>query len=204
MRRSTFLLGLALSLGPLGACKQPQPQPDPIPAVGRLKPSDPFFLEGDPASRRKCQADLDCGAGNLCYPGLFVCFSVYPTTPPMVRVSTVQGADEKPCRAVNIYFAFDSDELVPEALPWLDHNLRCLQSRQVRQLVLEAHCDARGDQEYNVALSRRRGAAVKRYLAEHGLSASIEVRGMGKADPAQEGRTEQDYAWNRRVEFRLP
>ncbi|MCS6915896.1 MAG: OmpA family protein [Myxococcales bacterium] len=186
----------------LCACTQPRPVPETVPQVGRIHHSDPVFVQADPASSKSCEADADCGVGNLCHPGHRVCFSVYPT-PRMLNISFSQPVDMSQCRPVNVYFPFDSHELLPEAQHWLDYNLRCFQTRRIKRLIIEAHCDARGDVEYNKALSLRRGEAVRKYLEAAGLKVPIEVRGLGKSEPIKPGLTEADYAWNRRAEFRF-
>ena len=49
------------------------------------------------------------------------------------------------------------------------------------KLVLEAHADPRGGEEYNQKLTERRAARVKSYLVEQGIPAdNIETRALGK------------------------
>lgn len=193
------LLGLA-ALGLMG-CPRPQP-PAAEPEAGRIQAADPAFVRSDPASSKACKADGDCGLGNLCHPGQLVCFSVYPMNR-MIDVSSPDVVDATQCRPVNVYFPFDSAEIIDEARAWLDYDARCFRARKIKRLIIEAHCDARGDQAYNLALSRRRGEAVQRYLQGEGVKVPMEIRSLGKSEPIREGLTEQDYAWNRRAEFRL-
>ncbi len=196
---SVLSLSLVATLQ-MGCHAQPKPDP-PFPEVGRIQRADPAFVQSDPASSKACKADADCPSGNLCHPGQLVCFSVYPSNR-MMDVSFASPVDMSQCRPVNVYFPFDSSELVQEAVNWLDFDARCFNARKAKKVIVEAHCDARGDQEYNLALSRRRGAAVKQYLEGHGITVPVEVRGLGKLEPIKEGMTEHDYAWNRRAEFR--
>src|SRR5215472_18092455 len=51
------------------------------------------------------------------------------------------------------------------------------------KLVLEAHADPRGGEEYNIHLTERRAARVKSFLVEQGIPAdSLETRALGKQE----------------------
>ncbi len=77
--------------------------------------------------------------------------------------------------------------------------LRQFPSIRVR---IEGNCDARGTQEYNLALGERRARAVYEYLVRLGVSPSqLEVISYGKERPVAFGDTEEAYAKNRRDAF---
>lgn len=66
----------------------------------------------------------------------------------------------------NVFFAFDSAELTPQAraeLRALGHALGSPELRPYRYLIA-GHTDAVGDPAYNQLLSERRAAAVREYL----------------------------------------
>ena len=66
----------------------------------------------------------------------------------------------------NVFFAFDSAELTPQAraeLRALGHALGSPELRPYRYLIA-GHTDAVGDPAYNQRLSERRAAAVREYL----------------------------------------
>ena len=72
------------------------------------------------------------------------------------------------------------------------------------RIRIAGNCDARGSDEYNLALGQRRAAAAKRYLSDHGVDASrIDIISYGRERPAVEGDTEDAYAKNRRDEFEI-
>jgi len=72
------------------------------------------------------------------------------------------------------------------------------------RIRISGHADARGSDEYNLALGLRRAAEVKRYLAALGIDESrIEIVTMGEERPAVQGSTEEAYALNRRAEFEI-
>ena len=66
-----------------------------------------------------------------------------------------------------------------------------------------AHTDSRGSDSYNMALSNRRAASVKKYLVDHGVRASsLTSKGYGETQPIASNDTAAGRAKNRRVELR--
>ncbi len=161
--------------------------------TGALQPTARVFLEDDPASRVRCDADADCPKGALCAPERKMCFTGYPGPP----VTKLVGE----CALVPRYFAFDSTELVPQAQSWVDYDALCLRERGAQRVILDGHADARGPAAYNEDLSRRRAEAVREALAARGVDVDVAVRAYGERDPVLHGTTEHDYAYNRRVEL---
>ena len=178
------------------SCSHPQnpERKDPLTdqVTGSLQPTDRVFLEDDPASRVACSADAQCPQGALCHPEQRVCFTSYPE----VELTKIEGS----CSLVPLYFAFDSTELVPEAQRWVDYDARCLKVRGARRVEVAGYADARGDASYNADLSRRRAETVKSALAQRGVTIDVAVRAAGVSSLIK-GRTEHDYAYNRRVEL---
>ena len=67
-------------------------------------------------------------------------------------------------------------------------------------IVVEGHADERGSDEYNMALSERRANAAKRILIKNGIPVSnIKVVPYGEQAPVSYGKSERDYAKNRRA-----
>ena len=105
--------------------------------------------------------------------------------------------------ALPIQFAFDSAEILPRARSQLDalaQGVRMLDPD--RKVTIEGHTDAKGGEQYNLELSRRRALAVKQYLVDvAGIEPSrLTAVGMGKAQPYDENNP--FAAENRRVQFR--
>ena len=101
-----------------------------------------------------------------------------------------------------IYFDFDESFLSSSAVQDLQSNVAVLKAKPEMNVILAAHTDDRGTTEYNLALSQRRGDAVKAHAVSLGVDASrMSVVPYGKEMPASHGTREQDYALNRRVEF---
>jgi peptidoglycan-associated lipoprotein len=98
-----------------------------------------------------------------------------------------------------IYFAYDSDVLVPSETANLDKIAAYLQQHTQLGLVIEGHCDNRGTDEYNRALGERRANAIRAYLAERGVEDSrMKTLSYGKMKPAVEGSGESIWRQNRR------
>ena len=112
-------------------------------------------------------------------------------------------ADEAALRAITtFYFAYDSSDLLPEAMRALDVHAKDLKADGSR-VVLQGHTDQRGTREYNMALGERRAKAVQRYLVLQGVSpAQLELVSYGEERPVATGSDESSWAQNRRVELR--
>lgn len=98
-----------------------------------------------------------------------------------------------------IYFAYDSDMLVPSEKAKLDAIYAYMGGKEKLALLIEGHCDQRGTDEYNRALGERRANAVRAYLQEKGLSDNrMKTISYGKERPAVEGSGESVWSQNRR------
>ena len=68
-----------------------------------------------------------------------------------------------------VFFETDSSELTMQARATLDKQAQWLQMYNRYAFTVEGHADERGTREYNIALSARRGQAVRDYLASRGI-----------------------------------
>jgi outer membrane protein OmpA-like peptidoglycan-associated protein len=107
-----------------------------------------------------------------------------------------------PSVALDITFAFNSAALTTDAMLILDNLGRALNDPRLAasRFELAGHTDAVGGDAYNLRLSQRRAAAVRRYLmARHGVDGKrLDSIGYGRAhlvDPDH-----PDGAVNRRVQ----
>jgi len=104
----------------------------------------------------------------------------------------------------DILFAFDRAELRPEAYAVLAPLATALTGDDAA-IDIGGHTDSLGSEAYNLSLSRRRAAAVSRFLTAHGVSATrLRVHGHGESQPVADNATAQGRARNRRVEIHLP
>ncbi|HEX4047027.1 MAG TPA: OmpA family protein [Elusimicrobiota bacterium] len=101
-----------------------------------------------------------------------------------------------------IQFDFDKAELRPESLPTLDLIAQIIVGDPRLKLMIFAHTDDIGSDEYNLDLSQRRAKSVSFYLASKGVPPpSMRFRGFGASKPIASNATEEGRAKNRRVEF---
>ena len=105
--------------------------------------------------------------------------------------------------AMVIYFDFDSSEVRAEDQDIVSRHAMQLGDNSNSRIRLEGHADERGSREYNIGLGERRAQAVRQMLMIQGVSAAqISTVSFGEERPVAFGSSEDDYAQNRRVEFR--
>ena len=101
-----------------------------------------------------------------------------------------------------IQFEFDKADITPESNATLDLIAEVLRSDEHLKVMIFAHCDAIGTDEYNLDLSQRRAKSVSDYLASKGVHPpSMRHRGFGASKPIADNATDEGRAKNRRVEF---
>ncbi len=84
----------------------------------------------------------------------------------------------------NIHYDFDSATLRPESAQSLDSLVTLLRTNPHVAIALLAHCDYKGNGDYNKRLSQRRAEAVVRYLTAQGISNDrLTAVGCGKEQP---------------------
>lgn len=102
-----------------------------------------------------------------------------------------------------IYFDLDKATLKPESRGALELVLGLLKSRPKLVLVIAGHTDNEGGDEYNLALSQRRAAAVVAWLTERKIEgARLQSEGLGETQPVADNANPAGRALNRRVEIR--
>lgn len=102
-----------------------------------------------------------------------------------------------------IYFDVDKDVLKPQSEATLQQVHRLLNERPSLSVVIAGHTDSEGAADYNAELSRRRAAAVVKWLVDHDIdTARLSPQGMGEVQPVADNSTPAGRALNRRVEIR--
>ena len=104
-----------------------------------------------------------------------------------------------------VYFDTDLAVLRPEALDALERYAKSiLDHPEWGVLKIDGHCDERGSDAYNLALGKRRAAAVERHLVHMGVPASrLATRSFGARNPALRGHDEGSWRYNRRSELHV-
>jgi outer membrane protein OmpA-like peptidoglycan-associated protein len=84
----------------------------------------------------------------------------------------------------NIFYEFDRADLTPESTEALDKLVAMMNENPTITIELSAHCDYRGNDEYNQRLSQRRAESVVRYLIQHDIAADrLTAVGYGESRP---------------------
>lgn len=101
-----------------------------------------------------------------------------------------------------VHFEYDKSSLSEKTKKELQGNAAWMKANPSVKIQIEGHCDARGSQEYNLALGERRANAAKAYLKSQGINESrLAIISYGKERPLESGDSEQAYAQNRRANF---
>jgi outer membrane protein OmpA-like peptidoglycan-associated protein len=104
----------------------------------------------------------------------------------------------------NITFPTDSADLNSSFYPVLDSVSLVLTEYDKTLIEIAGHTDSTGADEYNQALSERRGKSVADYLLSRKiLAARIESFGLGEKYPVADNTTAEGRQLNRRVELTL-
>jgi peptidoglycan-associated lipoprotein len=102
----------------------------------------------------------------------------------------------------DVFFAYDSVEIRPDDRAALQKNFEYLKRWPSTKVMVEGHADARGTNEYNLALGERRAAAVRDYLVTLGLdSARATIVSKGEEQPQCADENEGCWQKNRRGTF---
>lgn len=109
-----------------------------------------------------------------------------------------------------LYFEYDRAELHPRALKQLEVIAALMKADPSKKLRIAGHTDEKGEDDYNIRLSRGRAEAVKQQLAALGVpAAQVETTGLGKAQPLSPNKKSdgsddpEGRSHNRRAEIYL-
>jgi peptidoglycan-associated lipoprotein len=134
---------------------------------------------------KTCTTNEDCPSGEDCVAGKCA-----------IKTGSLASCSVEPVR-----FEFNESKLGTDGQAALAALADCIKKNSWK-LRLEGHADERGTEEYNLQLSNRRAASVKRYLTDLGVAdAALETVGYGENKPAVQGSSEAAWAANRRVDL---
>ena len=104
--------------------------------------------------------------------------------------------------ALQVNFATDKAEILPDSLPQIDQVVALLKDDPALRLSVNGHTDNTGDATHNQQLSEARAAAVLAALEAGGIDGSrLQAKGFGQTEPVADNATEDGKARNRRVEL---
>jgi len=105
-----------------------------------------------------------------------------------------------PARYV-LYFFLDSVELKPDSLASIKEIITEIEKRASTDIEVIGHTDRSGDEEFNMALSRKRAERVRNLLVAAGIAlAAIRVAFHGEGNPLIQTADNVHEPLNRRVE----
>lgn len=187
MRHFGVTFCAALILAPLGGLAQSQYSADDI--VEHFKPVQPAVVAPN------------CPEGAICLPKKktrAVCIGAQSQCAGGAPATAEVGAFD-----LLITFELGSDRLSEQAKRNLDEFARALTDEKLSDIEfnVDGHTDARGSNDFNEELSRRRAESVVEYLEARGVSrARLQANGYGETRP----RVDDPFAdINRRVEARI-
>jgi len=103
-----------------------------------------------------------------------------------------------------VFFDFDRSNITADAQRVITEAAAAAKAGNVSRIQLTGHTDRSGSDQYNMALSLRRGEAVKQALIRQGIpAASIAVIGRGESQPLVPTADGVREPQNRRVEILL-
>jgi len=83
-----------------------------------------------------------------------------------------------------IEYDFDAATLRPKSKEILDQLVEFLELNDNITIIIRAHTDSRGNDDYNLKLSNKRAASVVKYLVAHGIDKRrLESEGIGEKEP---------------------
>ena len=102
----------------------------------------------------------------------------------------------------NVFFDFDKTELKPESLSSLKRLNNFLNENPGLSIMISGHTDNVGSFSYNQDLSLQRAESVRNFLESMGIAGKrLEVAGMGDQQPLKPNDSEENRAFNRRIEI---
>ncbi|CAG0909950.1 unnamed protein product, partial [Cyprideis torosa] len=123
-----------------------------------------------------------------------------PTPPPAPR----KQVQKVVVRLPYVFFASDKSDLTGASMEKLQILAATMKRYPTLRLLVNGHTDSISDDKYNLGLSFRRAAAVKRYLMSQGINPSrLETAGSGEGTPITSNQDKRGRAQNRRVEFKI-
>jgi outer membrane protein OmpA-like peptidoglycan-associated protein len=123
----------------------------------------------------------------------------------MVRDAVANIDDYKLQTSATVLFKFDQYRLTDDAKEQLDKLATDAGGNKRFFIAVEGFTDSTGSSEYNEVLSRKRADAVVEYLvAKHDVPVyRIHMVGLGELKPADDAKTREARAHNRRVEVKV-
>ena len=108
-----------------------------------------------------------------------------------------------------IFFDFDKSNIREDAAKQLDVLVGLMKKYEYMEIEVSAHTDARGNDQYNLDLSKARAASTLEYIVSQGINRNrLRSIGYGELQPLNQCDKEgicsdEEYDINRRCEFKI-
>lgn len=121
------------------------------------------------------------------------------------KAEIVEVEDKLMISIENIYFDYAKWSIKQESHISLNKILTVLNENPEMKIEINAHTDNRGNDNYNLKLSKKRAASAMNYLISKGIDTTRLIsNGYGETQPLVDCKsdcTEEQYQANRRIEF---
>jgi len=207
--RSAWIAVLAALAAALGVACTPKHVASAPPETARTT----AVLLPDSETKVTGRASVTNSAGTTDLDTAYASSTATPSKAPS-PVTTMSAADVQrvfgdalsalPTAAVHftLYFKFESDEITDESRALLPQILDTVRTRTIPEVLVVGHTDTMGTPKANLDLGMTRANAVRTYLIQVGVDASlIEVRSHGESDLLVKTPDETPEPRNRRVEI---
>jgi peptidoglycan-associated lipoprotein len=158
---------------------------------------------------KPCSTNADCGVGGTCESGQCKkgtkcakdedCADDEDCVQGFCRKATSSGVVDASCQLATVYFGFDDSSVQQSERERLEQNAQCVEKTKGKSVYLIGHTDTSGTEEYNIALSERRAAAVADFMARLGTDpARLQVVPKGETEPTGQGDDKDrrcDFQW---------
>lgn len=185
MMKNIAFLSIAAAMLVMSGCSSTKE-----PAIDALKNIEAAPMCKTPPASTEKTAATDTGA------------VIAPITNANASDANGAGANGAEAGLASILFDYDKFDIRSDMQNTLKKNGALLKGKTVK---LEGNCDEFGSDEYNVALGLKRANAVKAALVNDGMNPdSISMTSLGEGNPVCLEKTQECWAKNRRVDFKLP
>ncbi|WP_299666216.1 OmpA family protein [uncultured Polaribacter sp.] len=105
--------------------------------------------------------------------------------------------------ATSIYFDTNSDRIKTVSFTTVDKIISLMKEVPTVKFIIEGHTDNRNSDRYNLYLSQKRAASVRKYMIQQGISNKrLEAKGYGESRPKFSNWNAGGRQLNRRVEIK--
>ena len=122
-----------------------------------------------------------------------------------VKELTAEEIEAQKMKVEPVYFDFDKANYIAIEKAKIDKLVTLLKENSNYNVNITGHADSKGEDNYNINLSKRRIASVVKAITAGGIKKNriLSTKPLGESSPAATNDTEEGRALNRRVEFEV-